>query len=234
MTELERYIPGSLDLHAQDTEALVDLGARLVGLWAHIEESKTEVLRALARVIVELRSRFRQPGEPPDWAGRSWEYRQAAERLYEAAGVPPDSVANVQAALRYHVGNLLRETVPPKELEAAGLLPSSPRDRIRQARSEAAAALEALRRMGDTAGAAAREYPALDHAVVQLGSVIKALESVEAQIDAPEDISVEDLEALSLAIHEVRGRLEGTIAAIDQRLASTPPKPKKVTATRKR
>lgn len=110
--------------------------------WAALESGRTQVLRSLAEVVVELRSRTLENGTP-DWAGRSWEYRQAAHAAYEAAGIPADAQAGIQAAIRYHVGNLLRERLTPEELQRAGLLGVSPRERIAAQRASLVADAEA-------------------------------------------------------------------------------------------
>lgn len=120
-------------------------GAELVGWYHSVEESKTDILKRLAEVVVEVRSQFHdeETGQP-DWRGKSWEYRQFMTELYEAAGVPPASVAGVQSSLRYHTGNRLREVVPPEELERAGLLADSPKLRMEKQRNFADALYRAL------------------------------------------------------------------------------------------
>lgn len=123
---------------------LIEHGAQLIQWWDSIEQSKTAVLRELAEVVVNIRSQFRTEDGSIDWQGHSWEYRQTIGTMYEKAGVPPDSVSNIQASVRYHVGNRLREVVDTTELEQAGLKKTSPRERMLQARNEANAILHAL------------------------------------------------------------------------------------------
>jgi hypothetical protein len=132
--------PGAIVLSMAKKPSIDDLihsGADLVRKWHRTEESRTDLLRELAEVVVDLRAAF------GDWSGHDWEYRQAITRLYEEAGVPTDSVASVQAALRYHVGNALRRRVAPEDLKAAGLMAASPRERIAAARVEVVNAAEA-------------------------------------------------------------------------------------------
>lgn len=188
---------------------LLDTGAKLVRQWYSIEESKTEVLRDLAVVVVDIRSRFDHEGSK-DWAGHSWDYRQAISGMYEAAGVPPDSVANVQGALRYHVGNVLRDRVSPEELEAAGLKVSSPRQRVASARSETAALVAAVtaERDAEAAEGRGRRYP-----VGRLLSAAKvAVERAEKDLTADEDAgTAEDMEAALLAAMDLRERLDAIV-----------------------
>ena len=50
--------------------------------------------------------------------------------LYSRAQVPPEKADTIQAAIRYHVGNLLRERTKGEELAAVGLSPIAPRTRL--------------------------------------------------------------------------------------------------------
>ena len=200
-------------------DKLLDTGAALVRRWHQIEESKTAVLRELANVVVDIRSQFRYEGGI-DWAGRSWEYRQAITRMYAAAGIPPDSVSNIQGALRYHVGNALRERVAAEELEAAGLLAASPRERVASARSEAAALVSVLQadKAAEEAEARGRHYP--------LGRLLRAslvaVERAAREAKDPEALdagSAQDLEAALLAAMDLRERLDAIVEALREAYA---------------
>ncbi len=59
--------------------------------------------------------------------------------IYKNAGVTEDTLDTVQAALRYHVGNLLRETKSAEDLAAVGLTSISPRARLQRSRELMAA-----------------------------------------------------------------------------------------------
>ncbi len=96
---------------------------------AYAAKPSSEILREMAAQVVRLRMGYDDP------AGRSWEYRQVMSAVYEASGVDEDALAAVKNGLRYHVGNLLRETLTPEELQAAGLRIVSPRERIEAARA---------------------------------------------------------------------------------------------------
>lgn len=107
------------DLRRQAVSILQDWGAG----------EQTRKLAALADVLVSARSMFRTE-DGVDWGGRSWEYRQFIGGIYDEAGMDSATRHPIQAAVRYHVGNLLRATVEPDELERVGLLGTSPKDRL--------------------------------------------------------------------------------------------------------
>ena len=56
-------------------------------------------------------------------------YRQVMAEIYEEAQVPREA-DTFQAALRYHVGNLLRERADESELAAVGLTSRPRRTRL--------------------------------------------------------------------------------------------------------
>ena len=93
-----------------------------------IEETRTGVLRDLAKHIVFLRKAFTH-NDMPDWAGRSQDYRTTVAACYEKAGIPPDSQRNVQAAVRYHIQTALRVYAPPDQLTQLKLDPRTPSER---------------------------------------------------------------------------------------------------------
>jgi len=119
----------------QDGE-LQDLGTGLVQDFEMVESVRGAVLKRIAWVVVELRKRYRNDDGEIDWAGRSWEYRQAVGEMYQKAGIPPDSQSHLQGSLRYHVGNAVRAAATPAELEAAGLKKAGPLKRQILSREE--------------------------------------------------------------------------------------------------
>lgn len=198
----------------ESLDELLDSGAALVRRWHQTEGPKTEVLRDLAHVVVDIRSRFRYEGAP-DWAGRSWKYRRAIAAMYAVAGVPPDAVANVQGALRYHVGNALRERVPAEELESAGLKAASPKERVASARSEAAALVSVLRadKAAEDAEARGRHYPI----GLLLRASLVAVERAARGARDPEVLdagSAQDLESALLAAMDLRERLDDIVGVL--------------------
>jgi hypothetical protein len=122
---------------------LVRRGASIVKRYARTEVD-TATLQDLAAVLIELRSCFTDPSGGTDWRGRTNEYRQAAARIYAAGKLSPEDLHRLQSAVRYHVGNLLRERLTPEELEHLGLDPTDYRQRMIDRRAEAQAAATAL------------------------------------------------------------------------------------------
>lgn len=121
---------------------LIEEGATLLHEAHELNQGLTDTYRKLAGVIVDLRKRFpNSKGTGPDWRGTTQEYRDAAGRMYEAAGVPADSLSGMQAAIRYHIGNVLRERLTEKELLDAGLQAEGPLERSRRSREAASAGI---------------------------------------------------------------------------------------------
>lgn len=114
-------------------------------LTEYLRAPRTALLRQLAEVVVEMRARATLGDGAPDWGGRSHEYRAQMSEVYERAGVPRENLDTIQAALRYHTGNLIRERASKEELLQVGLTTVSPRDRN-------AANREVMRAMTDAVG----------------------------------------------------------------------------------
>jgi hypothetical protein len=114
------------------TDALVDEGVGLLS--QYIETKSTDTLRRLALIVVQLRKDSALANGLVDLSGRSPAYRHAIAEIYTRAGVPDEDLDAVQSALRYHVGNEIREQAAAEELEAVGLKPASPKQRRTTAR----------------------------------------------------------------------------------------------------
>jgi hypothetical protein len=111
--------------------------AKVTKLMRTAAEGRTPaVMRQLAEEVIALRRLFAWDGLP-DWGGRSPEYRDVIYRAYRSAGIPSDAIDGLQANLRYHVGNAIREVAPRSELEKLGMDPEGPRGRAVRARATA-------------------------------------------------------------------------------------------------
>jgi len=95
----------------------------------YLIEGKTEDLRQVAENFVEAREHFFTKEGSPDWLGRTYAYRRWVRETTTLANVPGNELATVQAAIRYHAGNVLRERLDAEQIEALGLKPESPRER---------------------------------------------------------------------------------------------------------
>ena len=214
MTMPDPVISAALDLRRPvSEESLIGAGAALARSWYHIEESKTEVLRDLAVIVVRLRMLHRKADGSVDWSGNSWDYRKAVARMYEGAGIPPDSVDNIQASIRYHVGNVIREMAKPADLEAAGLLSASPRERLQVARDQAAAMLEALSVPDNLPAGRGRTVRTLRAATMALASVAADLSAAPADLDDLRPAVLEVVAALRPVMDRAGLTLEDAFAA---------------------
>lgn len=101
--------------------------------------------RQAARALVEARQHFVTAEGLPDWSGRTGAYHDFAADVYAAAGVPRAEAATLQASMRYHVGNIVRETLAAEDQRAAGLAsPASPRERAAARRVRRSATIDLL------------------------------------------------------------------------------------------
>lgn len=109
---------------------------RLIRAYLSTEDSeiRTSLLKQVAERVVDLRACFLTPDGEPDWKGASRTYKNALSSIFSAAGVRDRT--NLSAAIRWHVGEVLRSRLSDDELEDAGLLPAGPRQRSVNGRGE--------------------------------------------------------------------------------------------------
>lgn len=93
------------------------------------DTKRTEALKAFGKDVCTLRRLYQDP------AGASAEYKSAMERIYASVDIPADSASSIQASIRYHIGNALREEFTAEELQAVGLSEKTPLERARDART---------------------------------------------------------------------------------------------------
>ena len=126
-------------LQRRAVNALIKKATTLLSQYVQEGRTRTDLLKRTAVVVVDLRSHFALDDGRTDWSGRSQGYRQVISAIYQAAGIRPEYLDTVQSALRYHVGNLIRERASDDDLEAVGLTLTSPKERIGKNRSVVAA-----------------------------------------------------------------------------------------------
>lgn len=90
---------------------------------------RTDLLREAAQLFIDAREHFYTKDGEPDWLGRTHAYRLWVREIMSGANVPGDEITSLQAAIRYHSGNMLREKLDDDTLADLGLKKSSPRER---------------------------------------------------------------------------------------------------------
>lgn len=91
-------------------------------------ETKSRVaIKKAAAVIVSLRAEHIDAFGMPDLTGSSPEWWKVAEQIFE--GYSKEERIRTRSALGYHIGQLLRDTISDDEIEAYGLLKTSPNER---------------------------------------------------------------------------------------------------------
>lgn len=93
------------------------------------DNDRTSLLRDAARLFIDARAHFFTREGEPDWRGRTYAYRTWVREVMSAANVPGDAITSLQAAIRYHSGNLLRDRLGDEEIADLGLRKESPRER---------------------------------------------------------------------------------------------------------
>ncbi|MFF4478691.1 hypothetical protein ACFY1A_16975 [Streptomyces sp. NPDC001520] len=125
------------DLSGETEAALIARGAAYAAEYIRIEHKSTVLLKNLATVIVALRVRH------DDMRGASGAYRKDVGQIYRQ--ISTDNQERLQTAVRWHVGNILRRTLTPRELEQLDLKPTSPLERQQDTRAINAAIVVAGR-----------------------------------------------------------------------------------------
>lgn len=183
---------------------LIEEAAGYLAEYLRTGRSHTDLLRSAAPAIVELRSRHALEDGRVDWSGRSPGYRAAIGQVYERAHVPPEHMVSVQAAVRYHVGNLLRETAGQDELEQVGLTTVSPRQRLTRHRQ----LVDAL-----AAAAAPSDHPNGDAA--RLATYAEALlENIDVSDATLEATDPARLGAAEVSLGNIAAHADSLLAAL--------------------
>lgn len=188
---------------ASSVAGLTDAVAAILGDYVQSGRERTDLLRLAAEKIVNLRQHFTLADGRVDWSGRSPKYRALMQEIYARAHVPADRYDTVQAALRYHVGNLLRETADKDDLASVGLTAVAPRERLARNRAVVAAIAE-TGKVGDITSDPLR---LITYAEALLDHVAPA--SLEALQGAERGAARHALEGLSGRVEELRPLVAG-------------------------
>jgi len=105
---------------------------------------ETHDYREAARIVVDTRARhFTGNDGEPDYLGRSYAYRQWIGSIYGEAA-PRAERNRVAAAMRYHVGEVLREYLDAADVTRLGLRPTTAVEEAVKNRSERSVVLSAV------------------------------------------------------------------------------------------
>ncbi|MYY03073.1 MULTISPECIES: hypothetical protein [unclassified Streptomyces] len=127
------------DLAGETEQALVARGQAYAREYAAIQGKATALLKNLAVTQVALRVKL------GDMRGTSHEYRTIVKDMYRSMGLSPERAETMQAAVRWHVSNVLRRHMTPRELEAHNLQPTSALERLQDNRKVNASIIRAAR-----------------------------------------------------------------------------------------
>ncbi|MFE7624227.1 hypothetical protein [Streptomyces sp. NPDC057509] len=127
------------DLAGESEQALVARGAAYAREYAKIQGKATALLKNLAVTQVAIRIKMN------DMRGTSHEYRTVVAEMYRSMGLPQDRTETMQASVRWHVSNVLRRHMTPRELEAHNLQPTSALERLQDNRKVNSAIIRAAR-----------------------------------------------------------------------------------------
>lgn len=158
------------------------------------ESGRTAVLRKLAETLVEARAHYTRPDESTDWKGRSHPYRAFVRDVYDRAGIDRDESPSIQAATRYHIGEVLRSRLSDAELAEYGLQPHTPRERAADRRANRTALLQTLTSR-DLAGGAL-------YAIVAANTVLEKIED-----DQLADLGKHEAEVAAGALRDIERRV---------------------------
>lgn len=129
----------------QNTESLDQIQARAVAALSSypkaVDSDATRRLRETADAFVSAREHFYTRTGATDWLGQTGAYRAWVRETLAAAHLPREDVTTIQSAVRYHVGNVLRERLDADTLTALGLRTISPRERSAEKRQGTSALL---------------------------------------------------------------------------------------------
>ncbi|WGH21098.1 hypothetical protein SEA_CASSIA_25 [Arthrobacter phage Cassia] len=167
--------------------------AALSGSLSATDVERTDLLRGVARNFVDARAHFFNKDGEPDWTGRTHAYRSWVREVMSNAHVPGDEVTTLQAAIRYHSGNVLRERLGDEAIADLGLRKESPRERSVEKRERTS---ETLNLFG-----AGGEISALDD-IVQLCTLA---ERALARVNVVH-LSGEDAEVARTAFRKLAGK----------------------------
>lgn len=207
-----------LDLEAIEDEserALIARGVAYARAYAAVEKQPTILAMNLAVVLIALR---KQHG---DMLGKSWQYKQQAQEIYNTANIPREQRDRLTANVRYHVGNMLRRYLTPREVKSLGIQDATPLERLQDRRATDQALLRAVKVSADVAASNPKPAKGVQETVPATsggpGMIVKAtadhlrLASVAAKLVGELDVKVID-ESMT---DGQRDKLDAELAAVE-------------------
>ncbi len=176
------------------TTALNDLQSQAVSslrrYYTVADNERTETLRETARAFISAREHFFTREGAPDWLGRTYAYRSWVREVMSQASVPGSDLSTIQAAIRYHTGNVLRDRLDDGALEELGLRSASPRERSVEKRERNS---ETLALFG--AGAPISDPEVVESAAALVGTFLRRI--------ALDDLAAKDRKRIAAALRDM-------------------------------
>jgi hypothetical protein len=147
-----------------------------------VEDGKynTVHMRDAAGALIDLRTTFTDRYGNLDLQGNSFAYREAVREVMSRAGVPDSDRPRLMQAIRYHLGNILRERYTAEELAEHGLLATTPVERQRKDRVQRSKVLRASMDPAEEISDPAEIVAALRSAALLVGNIdLDALAAVD-------------------------------------------------------
>lgn len=202
---------------AQESEStLVARGQAYAKEYAAVQGKATTLLKNLAVTQVALRIKL------DDLRGSSGEYRSIVSEMYRSMNLDPERVTAMQAAVRWHVGNVLRRHMTPRQLEAHNLLPTAPVERLQDNRALNASLIKAAK--VSSAVDASTPKPAKRSAgeAAEPGQPVKATSDHLRLAEVAKDI-LGKLDRTVIKRHMTdgqRSKLDAELAAMERKIAT--------------
>lgn len=184
--------------------------------WSRLHGKAAQVTKALAEQLARLRMVYRDKQGRPDMRGTSLEYREAAALIYEKAGLAPDEASTAQGAVRYHLGDAVRNILREHEMFANGD-EKKYRELCEYYRYNPESTLSRQKeRRAVKAAVPALKLPQDDPATAWTEAVQYAQRALTAPGDAdPSDLTDDARKALRDTLTAVRDRAEELLATLD-------------------
>lgn len=185
------------------------LGQKLVRVLRQLRNAptpaaRTDLLKEVARITVDLREFFPTDSGEPDWSAKTWSYREYIRERYAEAGYTPDEARTTQTAVRYHVSTFVREKLSADELTDLGLNPESFTDRSRDKRAARAALLQAAQAPAEGANATAYAR--------NIAGALLVLKSIDTRVLS--DLTARERTRTRAVLEEIHERADALLAVM--------------------